>query len=60
MSDHDTHHCLCPRDDEGEIEVWFTERENEAGETIRSMFRFYNPNCPKHGWKDRHIHTEVR
>jgi hypothetical protein len=49
--DNDTAHCLCPRDEEGEIEMWFIERPNQDGEIIRYYHRYYNANCPKHGWK---------
>jgi hypothetical protein len=51
--DLDTRHCTCPRDAEGEIEVWFMERVNDRGETVRHYHRYYNPNCVRHGWKDR-------
>jgi hypothetical protein len=50
MSDDlDTRHCTCPRDEHGEIEVWFIEEQDGT----RRYFRYYNPNCVRHGWKDR-------
>ena len=51
MNDNDTTHCLCPRDEEGDIEMWFIERANDKGEIVRYYHKAYNANCPKHGWK---------
>ena len=51
MSDHDTAHCLCPRDEANEIITWFIERANDVGEIVRYYHKAYNANCPKPGWK---------